>query len=79
MIKFTRKEIEAIEVLEAGNLPEVEAVDDWNRTWYATGVNTKVLRSLVRKGAVEMSFLLGGKVTDVDVIISSYAAKRGSL
>lgn len=79
MIKFTKKEIEALEILErhvdGDTLPEVDAVDFKNRTWYKSGINCIVLRNLEKKGAVEMDFLLGGKVTDVDVIISSYAAK----
>ena len=77
MIKFTEKEIEALEILEAGNLKVADVqVKDWkNRVWYETGINTRVLRSLVRKGAVEMDYVLGGKVVDVEVIISSYAAK----
>jgi hypothetical protein len=75
MIKFTKKEIEALEILEAGNLPKAEVRDYKNRQWFASGVNTAVLRRLVRKGAAEMCFVLGGKVTDVEIIISPYAAK----
>jgi hypothetical protein len=77
MIKFTKKEIEAIEILEAGNLKIADVqVRDWkNRVWFETGINTRVLRSLAQKGAVDMAYVLGGKVVDVEIIISSYAAK----
>jgi hypothetical protein len=75
MTKFTKKEIEAIQILERGNFPHAEVKDWKNRQWFISGINTAVLRSLVNKQAVKMSFVLGGKVTDVDIIISAYAAK----